>query len=78
MMFIKARHLINKDKCEVATLMGHLPCENSFSGRVYLYLSTRFPKSINPLNVLCLLLVNQYVFNDFEDFLFFQCSKHCI
>lgn len=68
MMFIKAWHLINKR--EVATRMENLG--KRFLGRVYLYSSTRFPKQISPLNVLCLVLGKQCVFNDFANFLYFS------
>lgn len=43
MMFIKAWHLMNKDKHEVAALIEIFPAEMLFQ-TVYLHLSTRFPK----------------------------------
>lgn len=38
MMFIKAWHLINKDKHEVVTLMGNLSCGNGVLGKSQVYL----------------------------------------
>ena len=41
MMFIKAWHLINKDKCVLATPMGSLCCENYFLCRMSLHPSLK-------------------------------------